>query len=217
MTSFDWVAGLYDRAVFTAFDTETTGIDTENHRIVEIGAVRFDKYGVIARYNVLINPTIPMPEEASRINNITDDMLADKPVMELVMPDFLSFIKNSILIAHNAKFDIDHLNHELSLLGRTALTHKIIDTLIFAREVFPGLPSYALQNLAKQFGIAALQAHRAEDDARVCMDFFLQAVDRLIKREPSLVDRMRESIDTDEYLITADPKVDEQRLVQDLF
>ncbi len=217
MGKFDWLAGLYDHAEFTAFDTETTGLDPETNRVVEIGAVRFDSRGVIARYNALINPEMPMPEAATAVNNITDEMLADKPIMADVLPDFLRFSRNSILIAHNAKFDLDHLNAELARLNKTGLTHTVIDTIAFARDVFPGLPSYALQNLAKQFAIPALQAHRAEDDARVCMDFFNTALERFLARDTELVERMKNNINPDDYVLTKDPKTTDESFVQDLF
>ena len=75
MTSYDWLAAVYDTAVFVAFDTETTGLDPASGRIVEIGAVKFDRRGIIARYNALINPEMTMPEEAGKVNGMTDVML----------------------------------------------------------------------------------------------------------------------------------------------
>ena len=172
MTSYDWLAAVYDTAAFIAFDTETTGLDPASGRIVEIGAVKFDRCGVIARYNVLINPEMPMPEEAGKVNGITDAMLKDKPLIAAVFPDFFDFIGTGVLVAHNAPFDINYVNAELKRIGKPPLANKAVDTRIFAKEVFPGLSSYALQDLAVQFGITALEAHRAEDDARVCMELF---------------------------------------------
>ena len=97
MTSYDWLAAVYDTVAFIAFDTETTGLDPVSGRIVEIGAVKFDQRGVIARYNVLINPEMPMPEEAGKVNGITDEMLKDKPLIADVFPDFFDFIGTGIL------------------------------------------------------------------------------------------------------------------------
>ena len=195
MTSYDWLAAVYDTVAFIAFDTETTGLDPVSGRIVEIGAVKFDRRGVIARYNVLINPEMPMPEEAGKVNGITDAMLKDKPLIAAVFPDFFDFIGTGVLVAHNAPFDINYVNAELKRSGKPPLSNKVVDTRIFAKEVFPGLSSYALQDLAVQFGITALEAHQAEDDARVCMELFEKILSRFLKNNPELVEKIRAETD----------------------
>ena len=195
MTSYDWLAAVYDTAVFVAFDTETTGLDPASGRIVEIGAVKFDRRGIIARYNVLINPEMPMPEEAGKVNGITDAMLKDKPLIAAVFPDFFDFIVTGVLFAHNAPFDINYVNAELKRLKKLSLTNKVVDTRIFAKEVYTGLSSYALQDLAVQLGITALEAHRAEDDARVCMELFEKILNRFLKNNPELVEKIRAETD----------------------
>lgn len=206
MTSYDWLAAVYDAAVFIAFDTETTGLDPLAGRIVEIGAVKFDRRGMIARYNVLINPEMPMPEEAGKVNGITDEMLKDKPLIAAVFPDFFDFIGNGILVAHNAPFDISYINAELKRIERAPLANKVVDTRIFAKEVFPGLARYALQDLAVQFGITALEAHRAEDDARVCMELFEKTVQHFLKNNPELVKRIRAETNADSILSVVQKK-----------
>ena len=157
-----------DGKPFVAFDLETTGLDPKRDRIVEIGAVKFDRTGLIARFSTLINPGIPMPAEAGRVNGITDNMLAGKPSLDEVFPDFLLFIKGAALAAHNAPFDCGFIN-ELC-----ALPNPIADTLAFSRERFPNLSSHSLQNLATGFGIDVQNAHRAEDDALLCMEIFVR-------------------------------------------
>lgn len=179
MSQYDWLAADWGKTVFTVFDTETTGLDPKPNRVIEIGALRFDARGIIARFNVLINPGMPMPAEASRINGITDAMLAGQPPVAEVLPDFLRFAGNSVLIAHNAPFDISFIDEELSRLGKPSLKNRVVDTRILARDVFPGLPKYSLQDLALRFGITAVDAHRAEDDARVCMELFLVCVAKM--------------------------------------
>jgi DNA polymerase-3 subunit epsilon len=187
---FDQARTAYDEgAVFTAFDLETTGLDPERDRIVEIGALKFDKRGPICRYNVLIDPGIPMPADAGRVNGITDGMLAGKPAIEEVLPDFLRLIQGTILAAHNAPFDCGFINAKLAALYRAggndlfdapgkrgcpfpALPNLIVDTLALSRRSFPGRQRYALQELAADLGIQALSAHRADDDARLCMELF---------------------------------------------
>ncbi len=174
---------LPQRAVFTAFDLETTGLNREKDKIVEIGAIAFDCLGVIARFNSLVNPGIPMPAAASAINGITDDMLADKPDIATVLQDFLRFIGSSTLVAHNATFDLSFVNSNLAALYEHSmleewqppfpkLPNRIVDTQSLAKERFPNRPNYKLQNLASWLDITAINAHRAEDDARLCMELF---------------------------------------------
>ena len=206
MTSYDWLAAVYDTAAFIAFDTETTGLDAAVGKIVEIGGVKFDRRGIIARYNVLINPQMPMPEEAGKVNGITDAMLKDRPVIAAVFPDFLEFIGTGILVAHNAPFDINYVNTELARAEKPLLTNKVVDTRIFAKEVFPGLSSYALQDLAVQFGITALEAHRAEDDARVCMELFEHTLTRFLKNNTELVEKIRAETDPASLLSAPEPQ-----------
>lgn len=200
MTSYDWLAAVYDTAVFVAFDTETTGLDPAAGRIVEIGGVKFDRQGPISRFNMLMNPEMPMPEEAGKVNGITDAMLQDKPLIAAALPDFLTFIGSAVLVAHNAPFDISYVNAELKRAGQPALVNKVVDTRIFAREVLPGLSSYALQDLAAQLGITALEAHRAEDDARVCMELFEKTLTRFLKNNTELVEKIRAETNAESLL-----------------
>lgn len=194
--------------VFVAFDLETTGLYPAKDRIVEIGAVKFDRRGPIGRYSVLVNPHMPMPAEASRVNGITDAMLAGKPTLDQVLPDFLRFIGGAVLVAHNSSFDLSFVNAALrerweaakaasmedatqgSLLEESeskagswappypALPNRVVDTLGFAKEALPGRAKYSMQELAAVLGIKALEAHRAEDDARVCMELFVKIAER---------------------------------------
>lgn len=173
MAQFDWIAKEFDGTAFTAFDTETTGLEPRACRVVELGGIRFDSRGIASRFNTLINPGVPMPSEVTKINGITDAMLSGQPRPDAAIPDFLRFAGDTVLVAHNAPFDVSFINEELARLGKSALKNRVVDTRAFARDMFPGLPNYKLQDLAAHFGIKAIDAHRAEDDARVCMELFL--------------------------------------------
>ncbi|MDR1210636.1 MAG: 3'-5' exonuclease [Spirochaetaceae bacterium] len=202
MSGFDWAAEAFVKgAAFTAFDIETTGLYSQTDRIVELGAVKFDCLGIAARFSVLINPGIPMPAGASRVNGIDDAMLKDKSSIEETLPDFLRFTNGSILVAHNAPFDCGFINESLKRCYRDQarltfqdgaesvksrfsapfreLPNQVADTLVFAREAFPKRTSYKLQDLASEFGIDAKEAHRASDDARVCMEVFTACVKQI--------------------------------------
>jgi DNA polymerase-3 subunit epsilon len=177
LESYDWAFNAYrDGVVFTAFDIETTGLDPKKDKIAEIGAVKFDKRGPICRFSTLINPGIPMPVEAGRVNNITDAMLADKPSLKAVLPDFLALVKNTVIVAYNASFDCGFINEALVSYGPPfqALPNRIADALLIARRLFPDRGGFKLQDLASALGIRAVDAHRAEDDARICMEIFIR-------------------------------------------
>jgi len=176
---FDHAENAYNSgSALVAFDLETTGLNPGTDRIAEIGAVKFDNKGLIARFSTLVNPGIPMPPEAGRVNKITDEMLSGKPEIGEVLPDFLRFIGEAALIAHNAPFDCGFINAKLE----TPLPNPVVDTLLVSKRLFPSLQSHSLQNLAASLGISAVNAHRAEDDARLCMEIFL----RCVGKKPSL-------------------------------
>lgn len=200
MSSYDWLPVVYDEGVFVAFDTETTGLKPDECKVVEIGAIKFDRDGIISRFSLLINPECPMPEEARKVNNITDEMLEGKPVFKDVAKDFLRFIENTILVAHNASFDIAFINAELKKCKIAKLNNKVIDTLIFSREVFPRLESYKLQELAKRFEIVAFEAHRAEDDARVCMELFNYTANKFIEANQDMIPYWSAQFKKEDYL-----------------
>ncbi|AEF83465.1 3'-5' exonuclease [Leadbettera azotonutricia] len=182
MGTYDDARALYaENGVFAAFDLETTGLDAQKDQIVEIGAVKFDRRGLIARFSTLINPGIPMPPEAGKVNNITDSMLKDQPMLDEVLPDFIRFIKNTILIAHNAPFDCGFINAKLKEKRAwtppfSSLPNRVLDTLVFSRETFPGRRTYKLGDLARDLEIPMGDAHRAEDDAAACMEIFLRCI-----------------------------------------
>ena len=192
MESFNWALDAYKKGTaFAAFDVETTGLEPRLDQIVEIGAVKFDRNGLIARFSTLINPGIPMPAGAERVNKISDEMLKGKPPLDEVFPDFVYFIRGAVLAAHNTAFDCGFINEKLKERWERSkpwvppfpsLPNPIADTLVISREVFPGRRSYSLQNLAADFNIPALDAHRAEDDARLCMEIFIRCLGAVTNR-----------------------------------
>lgn len=217
MSSYNWISAVFDKATFVAFDTETTGLKPGVDRVVEIGAIKFDCNGIIARMNILINPEMPIPKEATDVNHITDEMVKDKPTMAVAIHDFLNFIRDCILVIHNATFDISMMNAELHRLGGSELKNKVFDTLIFAKEVYPGFQSYSLQNLAKAFDIDVYDAHRAEDDSRVCMDLFFKAVQHFFEEDASLLENYRKQVNPDDYLHAPLPSFSKPSQEQSLF
>ena len=158
----------FDYGPFTVFDLETTGMSPVNDRIVEIAAMRVEVTGEYSSFNTLINPGRLIPPGASRVHHITDDMVADSPRFQHIGHDFLEFARNSTLVAHNARFDLSFLQESLARTGLPLWQGKTMDSLMLVRKLYPGLPSYSLQNLRNTLQLDRagddLSAHRAGDD-----------------------------------------------------
>jgi DNA polymerase-3 subunit epsilon len=153
-------------------DLETTGLEPKHgHKIVEIGAIKLDKNRNMTRevFHQYVNPQRSMPQEAYNIHGIDDGMLADKPIFAVVADSFVEFIKDSILIIHNASFDIKFLNHELKLLGKPSINAvNVIDTLRMAQNIYPGKKA-SLDTLCNRFKIdlSDRKLHGALKDAKL--------------------------------------------------
>lgn len=170
---------------FIAFDLETTGTLPGVDQIVEIGAVRFDENGEPETiFATLIQPTISMPEGASRVNGITDDMLVGKPRVHEVLDAFAEFCGDEILVAHNAPFDAQFLTADIKRFESNAPGGIVLDTCNIARKVFPGLANYKLGTLVQHLGIPSTNFHRAEEDAAYCGHLFAKLVARLSQQGP---------------------------------
>ncbi len=168
-------------ATFVAFDTETTGLKPVAASLLEIGAVKFRLDGASAdTFDMLIDPGRPVPEEASNIHGITDDLLRGKPTAEEVLPRFIEFLgpPDNVLLAHNALFDVGFIVLDLYRARLPVPGHKIFDTVALARALIPYLPGYSLQGLCAALEIAPSQEHRALADARLVEGLFLALLDR---------------------------------------
>jgi DNA polymerase III epsilon subunit len=150
---------------FVAFDLETTGLSAKNGRVVEIGAVRFRGNEVLGQQRWLVNPGMPIPENAQRVHGITDAMVADAPAFPDAYREFLTFIGEDVLMAHNARFDMRFLAAEAERHGMPQPTAPVIDTLAVARARLPGLSSYRLEDLVSTCQLPTGSFHRGLDDA----------------------------------------------------
>lgn len=165
---------------YVAVDTETTGLHPKENFLIEIGAVKFNRYGMIGEpFDILIKPPVEIPMNIIALTGIDDFMVSKSLSAAEAIPKFLEYCggKDVILVAHNAPFDIHFINMELERANVHALENQVIDTLIMTRAFHPDFKGteegpYRLQSLAKRYGINVLQAHRANDDARVCMELF---------------------------------------------
>ncbi len=167
---------LKDGTTFTAIDTETTGLSSQTDRIIEIGAVKFNKDGLISEFSKLINPERPIPFSSTQIHHITDKMVQNEQPIKNIFPDFLDFLGDSVLIGHNVNFDLRFLNAELERNGFSEIENSVIDTLRLCRWTFPNLEKYNQVFMAEKFNLQIKNAHRAFDDAFICGQIFLNCI-----------------------------------------
>ena len=167
-------------------DTETTGISiTEGHRIVEIGCIEIENLiPTKKKFHCYLNPERKVSEKALEVHGYSDEFLSDKKKFKEIYEEFLEFIKNKRLIIHNSEFDIAHLNNELSLLGNDKITNEIVDTLILARDKYPGSPAN-LDALCKRFRIDNSRRikHTALIDCELLAKVYINLIDQ---KEPTL-------------------------------
>lgn len=159
---------------FISFDLETTGTLSHLDLIVEIGAVRFKEGQVVENYQQLVSIDRPIPEQASAVNGITDDMLKDQPSIEEVLPSFAEFCGDHLLVAHNAPFDFQFLLRSIEETSSPAPRGLVLDTCQLARKSFPGLANYKLSTLCSYLNIASDGFHRAKADAMCCGHLFIE-------------------------------------------
>jgi DNA polymerase-3 subunit epsilon len=166
---------------FIAFDLETTGIQPKTDAVVEIGAVRFRGSDVVGTFCTLINPGRPIPPEASAVNGITDEMVADQPNIETVLTELADFCGDLPLVAHNAPFDFKFLLAAVEKHRAKAPKGIVLDSCQLARVVFPGMFNYKLGTLVRHFGFPNGTFHRAEEDSVYCGLLFARIVEALEK------------------------------------
>ena len=153
---------------YVIFDLETTGISCYNDKIIEISAIKVKDGEVVEEFSELVNPKRNIPYYARRVNGITDDMVEDARIFDDVLPDFLNFIGDSVLVGHNIHaFDMKFLYRESDRMYGKTLTNDYVDTLYYARKRLPKLPHHRLVDLAEHFDISTAGAHRALNDCRM--------------------------------------------------
>jgi len=167
-------------------DTETTGISVKDgHRLVEIGCIELDNLiPTKNRFHCYLNPERKVSEKALEVHGYTDEFLATQKKFLEIVEQFLEFIKDKRLIIHNAEFDLSHLNNELAILGKKKINNEIVDTLILARDKFPGSP-VSLDALCKRYRID--NSRRTQHTALIDCDLLAKVYINLIdQKEPTL-------------------------------
>ena len=167
-------------------DTETTGLSVkEGHRLVEIGCVELENLiPTKNKFHCYLNPERKVSQKALEVHGYTDEYLSDKKKFKEIADDFLNFIDGKRLIIHNAQFDLSHINNELEIIGKKKLKNEIIDTLVLARNKFPG-SSTSLDALCRRYRIdnSKRQQHSAIIDCDLLVKVYINLIDQ---KEPTL-------------------------------
>ena len=149
---------------FVVFDIETTGFSPIKNKIIEIGAVKVRNGEILERFSEFINPEVPIPYRITKLTSITDDMVIDAPTREVIIPRFVEFCKDAVLVGHNVGFDISFINQNCKELG-IDVDYTTVDTLWLSRYFFPLQAKHTLDAVAKTLGVVLEHHHRAVDDA----------------------------------------------------
>lgn len=179
------VTGDYEKTLkdeFVVFDIETTGFSSENHRIIEIGAVKIKEGKIIESFNELINPSVDIPYQITELTGINNEMVMDKDSIEKILPKFMEFCNGTILVAHNAPFDVSFIRKNCRDL-HIEFNNAVMDTIPLCKFLLPELKRYKLNVVAKHLGISLENHHRAVDDATATGEILLKCFDRLKERD----------------------------------
>ncbi|AZR72387.1 PolC-type DNA polymerase III [Anoxybacter fermentans] len=172
-----------DQIEWVVFDVETTGFNPTEEEIIEIGAVKIKDGKIIDRFSTFVNPGRSIPARITELTGIDDNMVAGAPTIAEIMPDFIEFFKDSVLVAHNAMFDYRFLTAALEKTGYSKLISNItiLDTLNLSRALLPDLKKHRLNSLAEYFEVNLENHHRACDDAEATGEIFLKLLEMLNK------------------------------------
>jgi len=165
---------------FVVFDLETTGAKAPPCRITEIGAYRVKDGEIVGEFQTLVNPETPIPYFITQLTGISDEMVADAPLFADVAHDFLEFIGDSVLVAHNSGFDMRFLNHEI---GRIYQDYRVANpclcTVQLSRRLLPDIVNHKLKTVAEHYSIDLVNHHRASADAFATAHIFINLLSRM--------------------------------------
>lgn len=176
---------------FVVFDIETTGFSPVTNRIIEIGAVKVDKGQIVGRFSVFVNPQVPIPFEIEKLTGINDSMVMEAETIERVLPQFLDFVGDAVLVAHNANFDVSFIK-ENAKRQQIPVDFTYVDTVGIARMLLTGQSKYTLDAVAKTLKISLENHHRAVDDAECTAEIFMKFIEMLAKEEVYTLEAMNE-------------------------
>ncbi|MBK9294551.1 MAG: exonuclease [Oligoflexia bacterium] len=170
---------LWKEQTFIGFDTETTGKYPLAAEVVEVAAVKWRSGKIVDKFESFVRPKEKMSDFIIGIHKITNEMVENAPLAKEVLPKFLEFIKDGILIAHHAPFDMGFISAELEKLNLNLPTNKVICTSLLSRKLFPHTLNHRLATLVEYFGIKVVHAHRALEDSKACLEIALKCMEKV--------------------------------------
>ncbi len=176
---------------FVVFDIETTGFSPINNRIIEIGAVKVVNGQITERFSTFVNPEVPIPFEIEKLTSINDSMVIEADTIEVILPQFLSFVGDAVLVAHNASFDVSFIQ-ENAKRQKIPTDFTYVDTVAVARVLLTNQAKYTLDAVAKTLGISLENHHRAVDDAECTAEIFVKFIAMLKKDGVETLDALNE-------------------------
>ena len=166
---------------YVVFDIETTGFSPNVNKIIEIGAVKVENGKITEKFSTFVNPQVPIPFRIEELTSISDDMVVDAPTIDVILPQFMEFSKDCVMVAHNADFDMSFIMNNCDALG-IAHDFTYVDTVALARILLTNLNRYKLDTVAKAVGVSLENHHRAVDDAGCTAEIFVKFVQMLKDR-----------------------------------
>lgn len=164
------------------FDIETTGFSPVKNRIIEIGAVKIENGKIVDKFSSFVNPDVPIPFEIENLTHINDNMVLNAPMIDAVLPEFLAFCGDAVVVAHNASFDVSFIKQNAKEQGLT-FNPTVLDTVSLARVLLPNLNRFKLDTVAKELRISLASHHRAVDDAGATAEIFVRFIKMLKERD----------------------------------
>ena len=177
----DCKTGAIEDTTFVVFDLETFGLNSHKNEIIEIGAIKLKGTRIIDTFSSFVNPNKIIPKKISELTHITQDMVDNAPTIEDVLPKFLEFTKDAVMVAHNSAFDMGFIRREAKKYLGIDYKPPIIDTLQMARDLYPDLKGYNLDRLNKIFKLSLENHHRAIDDAQSTAKLFIMFLEKYIE------------------------------------
>jgi len=177
------------KGTYVVFDLETTGFSSVKDKIIEIGAVKVENGEITDKYSTFVNPKIPIPFRITQLTSITDEMVMESPEIETILPQFLKFVGDAVLVAHNASFDVSFIEENCRQQGIEP-DFTSVDTVGLARVLLPTLSKFKLNVVAKALNISQEHHHRAVDDARVTAEIYVKFIQMLEERGIETLDQM---------------------------
>ncbi|NQT29230.1 MAG: hypothetical protein HQ596_01530 [Candidatus Saganbacteria bacterium] len=177
-------------------DVETTGLYPTEHELTEIAGIKIKGTEIINIFSSLIKPHHPIPQKITELTGIDDEMVRDFPPAEIILPKFVEFIEDSILIAHNAEFDLSFIKYHLKKLANQELNNSIVCTVKIARYLLPGIENHKLHSVGKHFDLPIQNRHRAMGDCELTFGIWQKFIPLLkekgIKNKQDLDSLMRQ-------------------------